>query len=465
MIIVLHHQSAPGTGPHAGRPGVLAGNLRGSLSRHGRGLVNIVWIEDFDGLAHTEASLSEFFGNLFPPMFFRGAGFHLINSPKRVAEWCRGRGAPHVIEVYSKLTQVNSWFESDRLLFDTDVVLIDLNLEKAVDCDPPSDMNNVKTGGAYYYNRLVEKFPAERVAFLTANDLETNELTAERRKVNLAAPKCFQKHDDRSNLAKWLEVHANSSYFDCRRRIIDGCSTLASQSEEFRCSPIGSENVARVLSGVTTLLRIDNNELDHALEAALHRFLKPWGAVTMEAGDWKSKSMTYCRNWDSHGKLVTGEYRLTPPELAFVALLAFRAMTTLPPELMPHEGLLSTVACKAKSRPRTVDDVRAGLFSFLEKNIGNGLDKSRAGITLTNPPPGLKTKFATSTSRIFDLANIALQIKVGKNERLDPICLLAMGAFECLPKSIQKRGFELSDRGGKPRDFDELFAVTALSYF
>ncbi len=207
--------------------------------------MRILWVEDFGASATAQGLLSLFAGVLSPEL--RYALDPRIND---LIEGSTAGGKSYWDRVYRDLPQwepteihVATQYEHIQQLLgqnDTpylyDIALIDYDLTEFFSGSHPEGIDPSRAG-IWIYNQLVRThFPADRIAFLTANEKKVEKF-AEECAVHylLPAPLCFSKDKpaltDKPDvsLAKWVEglEKRDGGYLVLRRGLLDGCGDLA----------------------------------------------------------------------------------------------------------------------------------------------------------------------------------------------------------------------------------------------
>lgn len=336
--------------------------------------MNILWLEDFDKLELSDTLLRSFFGGLLDFNDWDGVEYRLLNQPDDLRRYCseKSHHCIHLCRHYFDYKQ----FIDRKLLKEIDLILIDINLEKAVDASlpVPVDVTNPiefhQQAGFYIFNDLIHRgFPQDRLCFMTGQTARSNSNSPDimslkdfqKRLSDLYIPQAtgFEKKNDQyAKLRQWID-DKHTDYYRLRRGIIEACQYLRSQSDQFRIKNYLNKDrfedhdavldlddylnsLERLLpiqeppdSEKSTLYKIVVRTLSHEWEA-----LKPQHRNAVDSSVWAfSHIMKTTRNWIAHNSKSIFN-KLTAQDVAYFFICNMRALFDLGQETRNYETIL-----------------------------------------------------------------------------------------------------------------------------
>lgn len=329
--------------------------------------MNVVWIEDF-GVLPSSAIINKYVGSIlnvehFPPSWLGNRD--LRENPELLEEQCRRNSSPHVVKLFSKFWKFYDWMNSDGGLDNADIILIDLNLDRAFTTDRPPEkpvLGNERKAGFFLFHQLtlVKGFPFDRIAFLTANSNDVEEFNSFGADNLLPELICFSKSGQGpTDLGKWLRCFADSVATNLRRGVIAGLCEESPKHPPSKLLELADAD--QMLRSVPALIRHEG-VVDRHPDSIAYALAVPWEGVerhettTFTYARW----MKSCRNALAH-RHIGGA--ISEEELALIAFVALRAGWNFPPKNLPHELLLFRACrCDVSSSRRRHHEIRDDLI-------------------------------------------------------------------------------------------------------
>lgn len=334
-------------------------------------MMNILWIEDFDGLPTDTGTLNSMFQDLISFDNWDEDELSLLSRPNDLENFCRENSALHCIYLCRHYYDYLDFKRRNEIVRKIDAVIIDIRLNNGVDFDLPipNTSNDLKekekfhnNAGFYIFNDLVHSgFPSEKMCFMTGEKNSLTDFEAKCHDMYVPKFKGFEKRPEQfKELSQWIKAQKESDYSILRRGVIEGCDYLKRLPEEklrFNrfiadtekyISLDGLHDYLDVLQKLLPLTEPRNDEtyslyrlligvLAHEWEAAEPKALKASDGQKQQELFAFSWIMKMTRNWSAHGKVFV---RLRPEDVAYLFIINMRVMFDLGDKLLPYEKIL-----------------------------------------------------------------------------------------------------------------------------
>jgi hypothetical protein len=260
-----------------------------------------------------------------------------------------------------------------HILRDFDVILIDINLseilEEELQKPVPKGYLHEK-GGFYIYNELIRQgFADDKICFLTGEGDTLGSFLNLCHDNSLPEPlHYFEKRDKGfEGIRNWLESKQSDKYLSLRRGIIEGCHYILSQLESRPATEvikfdqfIEQENASdmqaylKILQNFLSIRQPEDKQtqyklfvrtLVHEWDSAVHPDNLPRCNENDDKDCWQARRLNTtfgwilknARNWITHSTFLDD---LSEPEVAFLFIIAMRAMFKLAPTTEKYERML-----------------------------------------------------------------------------------------------------------------------------
>jgi hypothetical protein len=341
--------------------------------------MNILWIEDFDGLSSGTDTLESMFKNLLSFNDWEEDELNLIIRPTDLKKFCEQQKSVHQIYLCRNYSDYIDFKENSLIINKIDVAIIDIDLNNrnknynfsAKIPDGHSEEEFHKKAGFYIFNDLIHLgVPAELMRFMTAQDNSLDDFKKDCIKNYMPPVEGFIKGKDYEELRDWLTLQ-QSSYAILRRGIIEGCRCIANliKNEEkddkdrkakeeqltkdyLRFNNYIEKSEKKVsLDDMRDYLKVLENFLPLRKpndKAALYKLFvrtlaHEWDAAEPKQLNKQNKQnglyaftwiMKMSRNWLAHGKIFE---QLKAQDVAYLFIVNMRAMFDLGDNLLVYE--------------------------------------------------------------------------------------------------------------------------------
>jgi hypothetical protein len=337
--------------------------------------MRILLIEDFGKRQAFEEYILNVFGELLGEEtiseHWSDDERNLTSKPEELLNFFKQHSAKHDEAVlcrhYSDFEKTKqNWYIPQ----DFDAILIDINLSEGVNRQQPVPDGYIhEKGGFYIYNELIrEGFSDDNICFLTAEGDTLSRFIAISNEMSMPKPLyAFEKKESEYvKLRAWLNNKQSDAYLTLRRGIITGCQHLLSrlttqtaiQFSEFLKPDnrtITVQDMQDYLETLQNLLPLRQPENPQRLyKLFLRNLAHEWEAAypdnlpRCEKGDkdcFQARTIKYtfgwimksARNWAAHTTVLD---KLSEPDVAFLFMLAMRAIFELPDTSTQYENIL-----------------------------------------------------------------------------------------------------------------------------
>lgn len=429
--------------------------------------MNVIWIEDFGKnlLSPDDATVNHFFSFLLPSEMTRNDWLkngNLKTDPGRLERACLKFDSSHLIRLFTQYWEFCGWILESYGLHETDVVLIDLNLvDGFLGRDPPPELvGKTETAGfkLFHFLTLECGFPAERIAFLTANSNDVDQFDRHSKEHHFPPLTCFGKDDvGRSRLKEWLLEFAQDPFVNLRRGLLDGLLVADGRRLNNLFSPKDIELSRQAL----TILLNDKRVLAQYPEAVAHVLCLPWDKVDSRRvgnnpmADW----MKQCRNAIAHGHFELGSL---PERLALIALAHVHSLFEASEDSRPShaERKLAQVAVKSTHSEAQSGELRRKLVGLLTQSRRLKLEHEGDCVKLSTT--GRYRTSRRSDDNLAKLAGFALEQGIANHE-IKPLAFAyyAAGLWEKIPEEFR----DSSAKDGDEQNFWALLERSSKSHF
>jgi hypothetical protein len=342
--------------------------------------MRILLIEDFGKRQAFEEYILNVFGDLLGKEtiyeHWSDDERNLTSQPEELLNFFKQHSAQHDEAVLCRhYSDFDKAKQNWHIPQDFDAILIDINLSEGVNRQQPVPDGYIhEKGGFYIYNELIRQgFSYENICFLTAEGDTLSSFIAMSNEMSMPKPLyAFEKTDKGfKDIRNWLNNKHSDAYLTLRRGIITGCQYLLSrltapkpaipfgeflkQDDESPLRTIAVPDMQDYLETLQNLLPLRQPENPQRLyKLFLRNLAHEWDAAypdqlpRCEKGDkdcFQARTVKYtfgwimkcARNWAAHTTVLD---KLSEPQVAFLFILAMRAMFELPDTCTKSENIL-----------------------------------------------------------------------------------------------------------------------------
>lgn len=322
--------------------------------------MNILWIEDFDGLDPGTSTLSPMFKDLIGFDNWDQDELSLLDRPSGLESFFKENSAFHCVFLCRHYFDYVEFKEDNELTQIIDAVIIDIRLNNKVDFDLPIP-NGSQTkakfheeAGFYIFNDLVHLgIPADKMCFMTGEMSSFDEFSKKCAEIYIPQVISFEKKDaEWEKLRKWIKEQ-ESDYAILRRGIIEGCQFTKNLTiDKLYFDKFTNNNESVQPEDIFNYLEILENFLplrEPANKADLYKlFIRTlsheWEAAKSIKRDNNKKDaalawiMRNTRHWITHNSNLFSA--LDEGMLVYLFIVNLRVMFNFDDELQRHEEIL-----------------------------------------------------------------------------------------------------------------------------